>query len=91
VIIGEQAKPEKADAMSCVFGYDRQRRASEPGSAATAPSGAARTPYVQADGPWIDTDVDIDAMQTIVRVNGKDGLKFQTNDAVFDIPTYIRR
>jgi 2-keto-4-pentenoate hydratase/2-oxohepta-3-ene-1,7-dioic acid hydratase in catechol pathway len=40
-------------------------------------------------GPWIDTDVDIDAMQTIVRVNGKDSLKFKTNDMIFDIPTYI--
>jgi len=40
-------------------------------------------------GPWIDTDVDLDAMQTIVRVNGKEDLKFKTNDMIFDIPTYI--
>ena len=37
----------------------------------------------------IDTDVNLDAMQTIVRVNGREDLRFKTNDMIFDIPTYI--
>ena len=42
-------------------------------------------------GPWIDTDVDINVMDTIVRVNGEEVQNFKTNNMIFDIPTYISR
>ena len=42
-------------------------------------------------GPWIDTDVDINIMDTIVRVNGEEVQNFKTNNMIFDIPTYISR
>ena len=40
-------------------------------------------------GPWIETDVDLDAMQTTIRVNGKVTETFKTNNMIFDASTYI--
>ena len=40
-------------------------------------------------GPWIETDVDLDAMQTTIRVNGAVTETFKTNNMIFDAPTYI--
>ena len=42
-------------------------------------------------GPWIETDVDVDAMRTIVRVNGRETENFKTNNMIFNIPTYMSR
>ena len=42
-------------------------------------------------GPWIETDVDINQMRTIVRVNGYEVENFKTNNMIFDIPTYVCR
>jgi len=36
-------------------------------------------------GPWIETDVDLDRMETIVKVNGKESNRFRTNDMIFGI------
>lgn len=40
-------------------------------------------------GPWIETDVNLDAMVTTVRLNGKVVDEFKTNNMIFDAPTYI--
>lgn len=40
-------------------------------------------------GPWIETDVNLDAMVTTIRLNGKVVDEFKTNNMVFDAPTYI--
>lgn len=40
-------------------------------------------------GPWIDTDADLDRMQTTIRVNGAVTEIFKTNNMIFDAPTYI--
>jgi 2-keto-4-pentenoate hydratase/2-oxohepta-3-ene-1,7-dioic acid hydratase in catechol pathway len=40
-------------------------------------------------GPWIETDVDLDALQTIIRLNGREDLRFKTNDMIFGIAHYI--
>ena len=40
-------------------------------------------------GPWIETDVDLDKMETIVRLNGAVSNHFKTNDMVFGIPQFI--
>jgi len=40
-------------------------------------------------GPWIETDVDLDAMQTTIRLNGEVTETFKTNNMIFDAPTYI--
>ena len=92
VVIGSKAKHlDEANAMSCVFGYtignDVSERTWQRGDRTFWRGKNADT--FKPMGPWIDTDVDIDRMDTIVRVNGKEDLRFKTNDMIFDIPTYI--
>src|ERR1700741_4642495 len=79
VVIGKKARHlSEADAMSCVFGYtignDVSERTWQKGDRTFWRGKNADT--FKPMGPWIDTDVDIDAMETIVRVNGKDSLRF---------------
>src|SRR5258708_2425067 len=40
-------------------------------------------------GPWIETEVDLDNMETIVRLNGKESNRFHTNDMIFGIKPFI--
>ena len=40
-------------------------------------------------GPWIDTQVDLDALETRIRLNGKETLRFRTNDMIFGVAKYI--
>jgi 2-keto-4-pentenoate hydratase/2-oxohepta-3-ene-1,7-dioic acid hydratase in catechol pathway len=40
-------------------------------------------------GPWIETDVDLDSMETIVRVNAEESNRFRTNDMIFGIQPFI--
>ena len=40
-------------------------------------------------GPWIETSVDLDKMETIVSVNGKQSNRFHTNDMIFGIKPFI--
>ena len=40
-------------------------------------------------GPWIETDVDLDAMHTNVRLNGEMRTSFRTNDMLFSIAHFI--
>src|SRR5580698_4831738 len=89
VVIGKQVKHlSKDDAMSCVFGYtvgnDVSERTWQRGDRTFWRGKNADT--FKPIGPWIDTDADLDAMTTIVRVNGEDSLRFKTNDMIFDIP-----
>jgi len=42
-------------------------------------------------GPWIETDLDLDAAETIVRVNGEQKIRFPTNSMIFKIPHYLSR
>src|SRR3984957_4266696 len=75
VVIGKQAKHlSKADAMSCVFGYtighDVSERTWQRGDRTFWRGKNADT--FKPMGPWIDTEGDLDAMTTTVRVNGAD-------------------
>jgi len=92
VVIGKQAKHLTEDnAMSCVFGYTIGNDVSE----RTWQRGdrtfwrGKNTDTFKPMGPWIETDVDLDAMETVVRVNGKEDIRFKTNDLIFSIPHYI--
>ncbi|MBI4310889.1 MAG: fumarylacetoacetate hydrolase family protein [Chloroflexi bacterium] len=42
-------------------------------------------------GPWIETDVNLDAMRTLVRVNGKEVENFRTNNMIFGIAHYMSK
>lgn len=92
VVIGKQAKHlTEANALSCVFGYTIGNDVSE----RTWQRGdrtfwrGKNTDTFKPMGPCIETDVDLDAMETIVRVNGREDLRFKTNDMIFGIATYI--
>jgi 2-keto-4-pentenoate hydratase/2-oxohepta-3-ene-1,7-dioic acid hydratase in catechol pathway len=40
-------------------------------------------------GPWIETDVDLDALRTSVRVNGETQIEFATNGMLFGVAEFI--
>ncbi len=40
-------------------------------------------------GPWIDTAVDLDKLETRVRVNGEEHTRFKTNDMIHGVALYI--
>jgi 2-keto-4-pentenoate hydratase/2-oxohepta-3-ene-1,7-dioic acid hydratase in catechol pathway len=92
VVVGKQVKHlAEADAMSCVFGYTIGNDVSE----RTWQRGdrtfwrGKNTDTFKPMGPWIETAVDLDAMETIIRLNGKEDLRFKTNDMIFGIAHYI--
>ena len=92
VVIGKKAKHLKPDnAMSCVFGYsignDVSERTWQKADRSLWRSKNADT--FKPMGPWIETSVDLDAMETIVRVNGKESNRFKTNDMIFGIVPFI--
>jgi 2-keto-4-pentenoate hydratase/2-oxohepta-3-ene-1,7-dioic acid hydratase in catechol pathway len=92
VVIGKQAKHLTEDtAFDSVFGYTIGNDVSE----RTWQRGdrtfwrGKNTDTFKPMGPWIETDVDLDAMETIVRLNGREDLRFKTNDMIFGIAHYI--
>ena len=92
VVIGKQAKHlSEADALSCVFGYTIGNDVSERvwQSADRTFWRSKNTDTFKPMGPWIETDVDLEAMETTVRLNGAQTLHFHTNHMLFGIQTYI--
>ena len=94
VVIGKKAKHlAEDDAMSCVFGYTIGNDVSER-SWQKADRGlwrAKNADTFKPMGPWIETEVDLDGMETIVKVNGKESNRFRTNDMIFGIKPFHRR
>src|SRR3979411_3316574 len=92
VVIGKKAKHlSDADAMSCVFGYTIGNDVSER-SWQKADRGLGRaknTDTFKPMGPWIETEVDLDAMETVVRLNGTETLRFHTNHLLCGISSFI--
>jgi len=92
VVIGKKAKHLSAkDAMSCVFGYTIGNDVSER-TWQKADRGlwrAKNTDTFKPMGPWIETSVDLDKMETIVRLNGRESNRFRTNDMIFGIKEFI--
>ncbi len=92
VIIGKQAKHlSEADALSCVFGYtignDVSERTWQRGDR-TMWRGK-NTDTFKPMGPWIETDVDLDGLQTTVRLNGEETISFETNNMLYGVERYI--
>ena len=91
-VIGRKAKNlSEADALSCVFGYTIGNDVSE----RTWQNGdrtlwrAKNTDTFKPMGPWVETDVDLDSLTTIVRLNGREVIRFKTNDMLFGVARYI--
>ena len=92
VVIGRQAKHlSEAEAMSCVLGYTIGNDVSERAWQKTDRTfwRSKNTDTFKPMGPWIETDVDLDAAETTVRVNGKVTTHYRTNDMLFGIPHFI--
>ena len=92
VVIGKQAKRvSEAEALSCVLGYTIGNDVSERTWQKSDRTlwRAKNTDTFAPMGPWIETDVDLDKLETIVRLNGEEQIRFATNAMLFGVETYI--
>jgi 2-keto-4-pentenoate hydratase/2-oxohepta-3-ene-1,7-dioic acid hydratase in catechol pathway len=91
-VIGKRAKHlSEAEALSCVFGYTIGNDVSERNWQKTDRTfwRSKNTDTFKPMGPWIETDVDLEAMETVVRLNGAETLRFHTNHMLFGIAKFI--
>jgi 2-keto-4-pentenoate hydratase/2-oxohepta-3-ene-1,7-dioic acid hydratase in catechol pathway len=91
-VIGKQAKHlSEADALGCVLGYTIGNDVSERTWQKSDRTlwRAKNSDTFKPMGPWIETDVTLDALETIVRVNGEATTRFKTNDMLFGVATFI--
>lgn len=91
-VIGKRAKHlSEAEALSCVFGYtignDVSERAWQKADRTFWRS--KNTDTFKPMGPWVETEVDLEAMETVVRLNGAETLRFHTNHMLFGIARFI--
>ena len=92
VVIGRTVKHVSEDeALDCILGYTIGNDVSE----RTWQAGdrtlwrAKNSDTFKPLGPWIETDVDLDSLQTTVRVNGDVASRFPTNNMIFGVAHYI--
>lgn len=91
-VIGKKAKNvSREEALGCVFGWtignDVSERSWQRSDRTLWRSKNADT--FKPMGPWIETDANLDAMETAVRLNGAEVDRFKTNDMIFDVATFI--
>lgn len=94
VVIGRKARHmTEENALSCVLGYtignDMSERTWQRGDRTFWR--AKNADSFKPMGPWIETQADLDAMQTIVRLNGAVCTQFRTNDMIFGVQQFIAR
>jgi 2-keto-4-pentenoate hydratase/2-oxohepta-3-ene-1,7-dioic acid hydratase in catechol pathway len=92
--IGRKAKHlSESEALSCVLGWtignDMSERTWQAGDRTLWRAKNADT--FKPMGPWIETDFDLDAAQTMVRVNGSEQINFRTNSMIYGPATFISR
>jgi 2-keto-4-pentenoate hydratase/2-oxohepta-3-ene-1,7-dioic acid hydratase in catechol pathway len=92
VVIGKKARNvSEADARACVLGYTIGNDVSErvwQGSDRTFWR-AKNSDTFKPMGPWIETEANVDAMETVVRLNGEERTRFHTADMLFGIDRFI--
>jgi len=92
VVIGRQARNvSQADALSCIFGYTIGNDVSERTWQKSDRTfwRAKNSDTFKPMGPWIETDVDLDALITTIKLNDTEVSRFKTNDMIFGIAEYI--
>ena len=92
VVFGKKAKNlSEAEALSCVLGYTIGNDVSERTWQRSDRTlwRAKNTDTFKPMGPWIETDVKLDALETSVRVNGRETTRFPTNEMLFGVATFI--
>ena len=93
-VIGRRAKnlaPENA--LSAVLGFTIGNDVSERAWQRSDRTlwRAKNTDTFKPMGPWIETEVELDSLETIVRVNDRETIRFRTNDMLFSVETFISR
>ena len=93
-VIGTRAKYlSESEALSCVLGWtignDMSERTWQRNDRTLWR--AKNTDTFKPMGPWIETDFDLEAARTIVRVNGEETDNFQTNHMLYGVATFISR
>jgi 2-keto-4-pentenoate hydratase/2-oxohepta-3-ene-1,7-dioic acid hydratase in catechol pathway len=92
VVIGKKAKRLSQDeALSCVLGFTIGNDVSERTWQAADRTfwRSKNTDTFKPMGPWIETEIDLDALYTTVRLNGDQKIRFRTNDMLFGVAEYI--
>ena len=92
VVIGREVKHVSEDeALDCILGYTIGNDVSERNWQAGDRTlwRAKNTDTFKPMGPWIETDVDLDSLQTTVRINGEVMSQFATNSMIFGVAHYI--
>ncbi len=92
VVIGTRAKHvSEEQALSCVLGYTIGNDISERNwqKADRTFWRAKNCDTFKPMGPWIETAVDLDALRTTVRVNGRSEVEFATNTMLFGVARFI--
>ncbi len=91
-VVGKQAKHlSEADALSCVLGYTIGNDVSERNWQKSDRTfwRSKNTDTFKPMGPWIVTELDLDASETVIRLNGEETLRFKTNHMLFGIAKFI--
>jgi 2-keto-4-pentenoate hydratase/2-oxohepta-3-ene-1,7-dioic acid hydratase in catechol pathway len=94
VVIGKRAKNLSEDnALSCVLGYTIGNDVSERTWQASDRTlwRAKCCDTFMPMGPWIETELDLDAAETSVVLNGQETLRFRTGSMIFGVAHYISR
>jgi 2-keto-4-pentenoate hydratase/2-oxohepta-3-ene-1,7-dioic acid hydratase in catechol pathway len=92
VVIGKKARHVSVEeALTCVLGYTIGNDVSERSWQAVDRTlwRSKNCDTFKPMGPWIETDVDLDALFTRVRVNGVVQSEFKTNNMVFGVAEYL--
>ena len=95
-VIGKRIKHvSEAEALDCVFGYTIGNDVSERTWQNQDRTfwRSKNTDTFKPMGPWIETGIvtgaDLDALETTVRLNGREVIRFPTNNMLFGIALYI--
>ena len=94
VVIGKKAKDlTEENALDCVLGYtignDMSERTWQKSDRTLWR--AKNSDTFKPMGPWIETDAKLEEMETIVRLNGEETIRFETNKMLFSVQTFLAR
>jgi 2-keto-4-pentenoate hydratase/2-oxohepta-3-ene-1,7-dioic acid hydratase in catechol pathway len=91
-VVGRKAKHlTEADALSCLLGWTIGNDVSERTWQKSDRTfwRSKNTDTFKPMGPWIETELDLDAAETIVRLNGEIRTRFATNHMLFGVAKFI--
>ena len=91
-VVGRTAKHlTRDDALDCLLGFTIGNDVSERSWQAEDRTlwRAKNTDTFKPMGPWIETDFDLDAAMTRVRVNGRQTVEFHTGAMIFGVVDYL--